>query len=85
MDLVYLKKKALLIPTPGQTEQEYLADYYKKENLFYSVSQDSLDLERDIEIATKLRNRNCIEEFHENIEINNINLFLDEIIRRNQH
>jgi predicted glycosyltransferase len=85
MDLVYLKKKALLIPTPGQTEQEYLADYYKRENLFYSVSQDSLDLERDIEIANKLANRNCIDEFHDNLEINNINLFLDEIIRRNQH
>ena len=30
MDLKYLQKKALLIPTPGQTEQEYLADYHSK-------------------------------------------------------
>ena len=27
MDIVELNKKALLIPTPGQTEQEYLAKY----------------------------------------------------------
>jgi UDP-N-acetylglucosamine:LPS N-acetylglucosamine transferase len=27
MDLHVLGKKATLIPTPGQTEQEYLADY----------------------------------------------------------
>lgn len=27
MDLYYLKKKALIIPTPGQTEQEYLAKH----------------------------------------------------------
>lgn len=30
MDLVKLKKKAILIPTPGQTEQEYLARYFSK-------------------------------------------------------
>ncbi|MBN2669574.1 MAG: hypothetical protein JXR60_10130 [Bacteroidales bacterium] len=29
MDLIRLDKKAILIPTPGQPEQEYLADHHK--------------------------------------------------------
>lgn len=28
MDLYYLKRKAVLVPTPGQTEQEYLAEHF---------------------------------------------------------
>jgi UDP-N-acetylglucosamine:LPS N-acetylglucosamine transferase len=39
MDLVSLQKTAVLIPTPGQTEQEYLADYLYKKGLFYALSQ----------------------------------------------
>ncbi|UCG50217.1 MAG: hypothetical protein JSU94_10580, partial [Phycisphaerales bacterium] len=50
MDLVELdKKNALLLPTPGQTEQEYLADYYEKKRYFHHVSQYRLKLKRDIE------------------------------------
>jgi uncharacterized pyridoxamine 5'-phosphate oxidase family protein len=30
MDLIVLKRKALLIPTPGQTEQEYLSMHFEK-------------------------------------------------------
>jgi UDP:flavonoid glycosyltransferase YjiC (YdhE family) len=40
MDLVRLQKKAVLIPTPGQTEQEYLADWLTKRELFMSCHQD---------------------------------------------
>ncbi|MEO6539810.1 MAG: glycosyltransferase [Ferruginibacter sp.] len=39
MDLVKLQKKAILVPTPGQTEQEYLADYLQQQHLFYAVPQ----------------------------------------------
>jgi predicted glycosyltransferase len=44
MDLAELKKKALIIPTPGQTEQEYLADYLAKKGMFLSCSQHDFDL-----------------------------------------
>jgi len=44
MDLATLDKKAILVPTPGQTEQEYLAQYLSEENIFYSTSQDNFDL-----------------------------------------
>jgi uncharacterized protein (TIGR00661 family) len=40
MELAELnKKKALFLPTPGQTEQEYLANYCEKHNYFHHVSQ----------------------------------------------
>ena len=35
MDLAKLGKKAIFIPTPGQTEQEYLADYCMKKNICF--------------------------------------------------
>jgi uncharacterized protein (TIGR00661 family) len=38
MDLVLTGKKAILIPTPGQTEQEYLADHLRDNEIFFSVS-----------------------------------------------
>lgn len=51
MDLVYLEKKALLIPTPGQTEQEYLAEYLMEQAIFYYQKQKDLDLKAGIEQA----------------------------------
>jgi len=44
MDLAKLRRKALLIPTPGQTEQEYLAKHLKEQGFFFSTSQESLTL-----------------------------------------
>lgn len=51
MELAELGKKALLVPTPGQTEQQYLAAHMMERKWFYSVGQDRIDLSRDIEIA----------------------------------
>lgn len=44
MDLVALGKKAVLIPTPGQTEQEYLAAYLAERNAYLVQKQDKIDL-----------------------------------------
>lgn len=43
MDLLALGKTATLIPTPGQTEQEYLAEYLTGKGWFSTVSQDKLN------------------------------------------
>jgi len=45
------KHRALFIPTPGQTEQEYLSWYYEKQGWFHSESQYRLDLSADVRIA----------------------------------
>ena len=34
MDIITLQKKSILVPTPGQTEQEYLAAYLSAKNIF---------------------------------------------------
>ena len=44
MDLVKLKKKSVLIPTPGQTEQEYLADYLLEKQFAFSMPQKEFTL-----------------------------------------
>lgn len=43
MDIHNLEIKAILIPTPGQTEQEYLADYHQKNTRFQKLSQNELN------------------------------------------
>ncbi len=46
MDLAVLGKKAILVPTPGQTEQEYLAKYHYEKGHFYTQTQSDFDLEK---------------------------------------
>lgn len=48
MDLLTLQKKALLIPTPGQDEQEYLAQKFASKTGFLVRSQDQLQLDLDL-------------------------------------
>lgn len=42
MDLEHFNRKAILIPTPGQTEQEYLAKYLK--GIYVSLEQSDVPL-----------------------------------------
>lgn len=44
MDLMKTGKKSILVPTPGQAEQEYLAAYLYQKKLAYSVSQPDFSL-----------------------------------------
>lgn len=48
MDLAALGKKAILIPTPGQTEQEYLAAYFEEKKIFFAQEQDQINLSKAI-------------------------------------
>jgi predicted glycosyltransferase len=67
MDLVTLQKRALLVPTPGQPEQEYLAEYLKARGHFYAVSQNKLNLFKDLDKASEYhppdyQNTNYLED-----------------------
>jgi UDP:flavonoid glycosyltransferase YjiC (YdhE family) len=44
MDLVNMKKSAILVPTPGQTEQEYLAAYLREKKWMYFLPQKNFSL-----------------------------------------
>jgi len=43
MELISLNCSALLIPTPGQTEQEYLAAYLSEKGWFTTISQKNIN------------------------------------------
>ena len=49
MDLTALGKDAIFVPTPGQTEQEYLAEYFMEQKVFFSMTQDEFNLINAIE------------------------------------
>lgn len=51
MDLLKLKKRALLIPTPGQTEQVYLGKHLAAMQWFVVQEQSQLDLQKGIAAA----------------------------------
>ncbi len=51
MDIAALQKKSILVPTPGQTEQEYLASYLSGKKFAYTVSQKNFSLQPDLEKA----------------------------------
>ena len=44
MDLARLGKKAIFIPTPGQTEQNYLAEELMKRGIAFPMKQEDFDL-----------------------------------------
>jgi UDP-N-acetylglucosamine transferase subunit ALG13 len=51
MELAALGRKALFVPTPGQSEQEYLARFHRERGHVWSVEQKHLDMPRDLERA----------------------------------
>jgi UDP:flavonoid glycosyltransferase YjiC (YdhE family) len=55
MDYLLAGAQALLIPTPGQTEQEYLAQYHKDSGNFYSTPQTNLQLAKALSQAHEYR------------------------------
>jgi UDP:flavonoid glycosyltransferase YjiC (YdhE family) len=44
MDIIKLGSKSIMVPTPGQTEQEYLAAYLLENKIAYSSSQENFSL-----------------------------------------
>jgi hypothetical protein len=75
MDIVQLQmRRVVFVPTPNQTEQEYLADYYKASGRFYSVKQRHLNLVDDIQRAESYGgfNRNWSSK-------DSVSLFMDTV------
>ncbi len=66
MDLSVFGKKAVLIPTPGQTEQEYLAGLYAENSWCVSISQHQLtEISEALGKALKLKGIPEISDFSE--------------------
>ena len=43
MELVSMGRTAMIIPTPGQTEQEYLAEYLSEKGWFDTIAQKEIN------------------------------------------
>lgn len=65
MDLTAMKKPAILIPTPGQTEQEYLAEYLLEKKYFLTVSQDQFSLKNLLQRSTDFKYASIDISFNE--------------------
>ncbi len=76
MDIIKLKKKAVLIPTPGQTEQEYLADHLHKQGWCMSSTQENINIQKVIEEAVKFEFKNF------EIDMNTFQKSIDEFISK---
>ncbi len=59
MDIAAMKKKSILIPTPGQTEQEYLARHLLKKGFAFCVNQKEFSLKQSIEKAKAFQYIDC--------------------------
>lgn len=55
MDFCKIQAKCILIPTPGQTEQEYLADRLSQKKFCLSARQDSFKLNEAFQSMEKLK------------------------------
>lgn len=55
MELAELRRRALLVPTVGQSEQEYLADRLERRGEMHGVRMRDLDLPRDVARARRYR------------------------------
>jgi len=66
MDLYYLGMKAVFVPTPGQTEQEYLAKKLYEESRFFYQKQNEFDIDRIVENYSKYSGFNSNKSIYKN-------------------
>jgi uncharacterized protein (TIGR00661 family) len=57
MELMALRKKSIFIPTPGQTEQEYLAKKLALNHICLAFNQENLHCEKDFQSAINFEYR----------------------------
>ena len=68
LDLAVIGCKALMIPTPGQIEQEYLAEYHMEKNNCHAVNQEDLDLSTDVASVKKTKGFNAKKSVEDAVE-----------------
>lgn len=67
MELASLNKGAVIIPTPGQPEQEYLGEYFDKKWGFVTLKQDEIARIKDFASLLTQGNAPGICEPHQNV------------------
>lgn len=75
MDMAKLGKKTIFIPTPGQTEQEYLANRFLKAKISFSMNQNLFDLSTALKASSDFIGFSNIE-----VESELLSHALDEVL-----
>ncbi len=76
MDLAVLQKKSILIPTPGQTEQQYLGRHLQEKKFAVCIDQHEFSLPEALDKAEQF-------EYHlPNIPDNNLNIVVGSLIEK---
>jgi UDP-N-acetylglucosamine transferase subunit ALG13 len=84
MDLAVLKKKSILVPTPGQTEQEYLAKHLMEKKFALCINQKKFHLKAALKLSSFF-NYDFTSFPSENLLENAVDAFLAQIkTRQNQ-
>lgn len=78
MDLAVLKKKAIFVPTPGQTEQEYLALRCMKMGFAYTETQAVFNLKRALTEVNSCKGFEGYDHMNSNVLEERIRLLLNE-------
>jgi UDP-N-acetylglucosamine transferase subunit ALG13 len=64
MDLAALNKKVIFIPTPGQTEQEYLAQVLSERKIAYCTTLDKLNITETLKLSSGFSGFNLTVNSH---------------------
>ena len=70
MDIAALGKKSILVATPGQPEQEYLAKYLKQKRFAFCVNQEHFSLSKTLEQAAHFEHQ--INDYPINFNLSSI-------------
>lgn len=76
MDLLALRKTALLVPTPGQTEQEYLAQHVSAQHMFVAMT------EKEFSLAKALHTLEHLDPRQPHLDYFRFRIYIDELISR---
>lgn len=76
MDLLALHTTALLVPTPGQTEQEYLANYLSSQNMYLTMDEEKFAL------ADALHKLENFMPHQPHMDYFRFRIYIDELISR---
>lgn len=68
MDIAVLGKKAIFIPTPGQTEQEHLAWEFRKKKIYFAEHQHKFDIKKALEVINEYSGLDIKEDLDSVIE-----------------
>ena len=80
MDIIALRKKSILIPTPGQSEQEYLGQYLMNKGICLRIFQNDFQLKKALTLANAFQYVNT--EFNMDDYVSAIDSVLDRIPRK---